>query len=95
MTDSEVKKKVEPSLEAICGGVGGVERAARVSRRATRWRVETLIIIIFATETKNAIARAGAPESRDRARREPVPRRRRGRDESPLGSYLEAMRVGR
>ena len=94
MTDSEVKKKVEPSLEAICGGVGGVERAARVSRRATRWRVETLIII-FATETKNAIARAGAPESRDRARREPVPRRRRGRDESPLGLYLEAMRVGR
>ena len=93
MTDSEVKKKVEPSLEAICGGVGGVERAARVSRRATRWRVETLII--FATETKNAIARAGAPESRDRARREPVPRRRRGRGESPLGSYLEAMRVGR
>ena len=95
MTDSEVKKKVEPSLEAICGGVGGVERAARVSRRATRWRVETLIIIIFATETKNAIARAGAPESRDCARREPVTRRRRGRDESPLGSYLEAMRVGR
>ena len=93
MTDSEVKKKVEPSLEAICGGDGGVERAARVSRRATRRRVETLII--FATETKNAIARAGAPESRDRARREPVPRRRRGRGESPLGSYLEAMRVGR
>lgn len=24
MTDSEVKKKVEPSLEAICGGFGGV-----------------------------------------------------------------------
>ena len=39
MTDSEVKKKVEPSLEAICGGFDGVGRRARVSRRTTRWRV--------------------------------------------------------
>ena len=39
MTDSEVKKKVEPSLEAICGGFGGVGGGARVSRRTTRWRV--------------------------------------------------------
>ena len=61
----EVKKKVEPSLEAICGGFGGVERAARVSRRR-RVREETLIII--ATETKTRCARRRA-ESRDRARR--------------------------
>jgi hypothetical protein len=46
---------------------------------------------LLATDTKNAIASAGAPETRDCTRREPVPRRRREREASPLGSYLEAM----
>ena len=95
MTDSEVKKKVEPSLEAICGGFGGVERAARVSRRATRWRVREETLLLIATETKNAIASAGAPESRDSARRETVQGRQRARDEYTIGSYHEATRDGR
>ena len=46
---------------------------------------------LLATDTKNAIASAGAPETRDCTRRGPVPRRRREREASPLGSYLEAM----